>query len=162
MTPKNLTVHTITVAILLLVAGSAVAQPRRAATADEIRVLDAGTLEIDEFVVPHWAQGHPSLRLVVEDPDHLELGDAELTRLGSVGLWVVHGWDEQVDGDMAVGVPITFGLITTTNFDLTDDPDGPHAAALAVAVDELLALTGQDPTDPPTTWEIGPATLQIR
>ena len=133
------------VTVFGLLLSSTVASAQNRCPQREIHVLHAGTLDIDEFVVPDWA-ARPSVPagvLHVQDGDHLELGDATLTRIGSLGLWVVQGYIVEEDGDMAVYVPVTYGLLTTAHFDLTDDPQGRHGTAIALAVEELLLLTDQ-------------------
>lgn len=133
------------VTVFGLLLSSTVANAQTRCPQREIHVLHAGTLDIDEFVVPDWAARPPIPAgvLVVEDIDHLEMGDATLTRIGSLGLWVVQGYIVEEAGDMAAYVPVTYGLLTTAHFDLTDDPAGRHGAAIAMAVEELLLLTDQ-------------------
>jgi len=121
------------------------AQPARSAVApSRLQFVEAGTLLTIEIEVPGW--GGPAVdaeaTFVVHDADAVSVGDAQLTRLFGLPLWVVQRWEYRFDGDMVTPQLVTYGLLSTDGFDLVGATLADRRGRSA-AVELLLGVTGQ-------------------
>ena len=103
---------------------------------NEIRFLHAGSLELDEYVIPSWVDYEDeqdivtgdenwSIDEIIEqavlvDEDTIEIGEATLSRLGETDVWRVEAWICTVQGDVVSCGWETLGLLSTDGFDLAD------------------------------------------